>query len=1041
MGDPSDHGSGPPLDERRRRARERELAHVDETISSPDEGAGESGSMALHRGAQVGRYVLLDQVGSGAMGVVFSAYDPELDRKLALKILHAGRGDATATHDRLRREAQALARLTHPNVVTVHDVGTHGKRVFVAMEFVAGETLRAWLDRGPHPVAEILRVFSAAGQGLAAAHRAGLIHRDFKPENVLLGSDGSVRVVDFGLARRADDLERLRDDEEARVSTLDDEPEQLAQPVSRSLQMSLTRTGGIMGTPAYMAPEQHLGLRASPRSDQFAFCVSLWEALWGERPFPGRDLPSLSLSVTEGRLRSLPSEGLHASRPVSSHLHRVLLRGLSTDPDDRFEDVDALLSALAHDPIRRRNRLLTIAAVNLAGAALVFGAGFWFADRFDRAEAAVSLCEVEHELDGAWDETRRASVRARFAASDMPFADHAGRQLERRLDAYAEQWFEAWRTTCEIERTVGRSGELELQRECLSERRRELSVFTGALLEPGEDSGTRIERAVAAAEALPAIDGCRDVARLRGDSEQAPELRERYAELAAGLSEARTLGLLGNPAAGLARARLVEAEARELDHPRTLTRSLLQIGQLQREARELDAALEVMLEAYASAERSGEDWLRAEAALDLFGLLGFDLARPAEARVWSRVADALIERLGDPDDLRGRWWMHEGGLAVRESQFANAERALAQALQVLERSFGADAPELDGVLSRLGTVVREQGDHRRALDHHQRVLERRRAAYGPDHPDVASAWATLATDAYFQGEYEDARGYGAEALRILAACYGEDSPAYAMRLNNYAATLEKLGKLDEAEAIHRKLLASNTARYGADDVRVSTSLENLGLVLLSANRFEEAAQMYERSLALRIAAYGLDHTSTATTQVNLGYARFRLGDFAGARELYDQAHATWLAKLGPDHQDLALVHGNLGELDLAEGKLASAREQFGKALALNEAALGSDDAELGYALTGLARVALAEGEVDEAIELGQRALDVRGSEWLPLGELGNTQFVLARALALRGTDGDRSRARDLASLAREDFEKAGAKDELAALDAWVGALR
>ncbi len=1034
MGDP----------DQRRRDRERERANVDETLGSPNgSGPGESGSgMRLQRGTQVGRYVLLDQVGAGAMGVVYSAYDPELDRKLALKVLHGGRGDASATHDRLRREAQALARLTHPNVVAVHDVGTHGKQVFVAMEFVAGETLRAWLDRGPQPLAEILRVFDAAGRGLAAAHRAGLVHRDFKPENVLLGSEGSVRVVDFGLARRADELDGAhgRPEPEQRVETIEDQPEQLPQPVSRSLELSLTRTGGVMGTPAYMAPEQHLGLRATPRSDQFAFCISLWEALWGERPFPGRDLPSLSLSVTEGRMRALPSEGMHAGRPVSSHIHRVLLRGLATAPEDRFEDIDALLAALAHDPALRRKRVLKILAINVAGAALVFGAGFWFADRSERVESGPASCEVDG-IDFPWDEARRASLRARFAANDMPFAEHAGRQLERRLDAYAEQWFEAWRTTCELERTVGRSGELEQQRECLVERRRELAVFTAALVETSEDSSVRLERSVVAAEALPAIAGCSDVARLRRDSEQTPEARERFAELAAGLSEARTLGLLGNPSAGLARARLVEAEARELDHPRTLVRALLQIGQLQRDAKELDAAVEVLVEGYTRAEGAGEDWLRVEAALELFGLLGFELSRPAEARVWARVSDALIGRLGNPDDLRGRWWMHEGGLYVRESDFEAAERSLTHALQVLERSFGPDAPELDGVLSRLGIVVREQGDHPRAIAVHQRVLDRRRAAYGPDHPDVASAWATLGTDAYFQGHYQEALGSTEEALRILAACYGEDSPAYAMRLNNYAATLERLGRLDEAEAIHRKLLASNSERYGATDVRVSTSLENLGLVLLSANRFADAAQMYERSLALRIGAYGLDHTSTATTQLNLGYTQFRLGEFARARELYDQAYATSLAKLGPDHQDLALIHTNYGELDLAEGKLVSAREQFTKALTIEAAALGETSPELGYSLTGLAEVALAEGDSGQAaVEFAQRALDLRLNSWLPPGELARTQFVLARALAKREHAGDRSRARDLASLARKEF--AAAKDEprVEAIDTWLAGL-
>jgi tetratricopeptide (TPR) repeat protein len=1007
--------------------------NLDATLASPD---GERGDheLPLHRGATVGRYVLLEQLGAGAMGVVYSAYDPELDRKLALKILRGGR-DSAATHDRLRREAQALARLSHANVVTVHDVGTHGGRVFVAMEFVAGETLRAWMTRGPHPVDEVLRVFAAAGRGLAAAHQAGLVHRDFKPENVLLGKDGSVRVVDFGLARRADDLEPARVEDDP-VSTLDDEPEKVL--VSRSLQLSLTRTGGVMGTPAYMSPEQHLGLRATARSDQFAFAVALWEALRGERPFPGRDMASLSLSVTEGRLRAIPSEGPYANHAVSGHLHRVLVRALATTPEHRFDDMDALLAALAHDPDRRRKRILKLVGINLAAALLLFGAGVVVAERFAAGEStSATLCEVSHELDGAWDEARRAAVHERFAASKAPFAAHAGRQLQRRLDAYATQWFAAWRTTCETERTVGRSGELELQRECLAERRRELAGFVDALLAASEDSDKRLERALAGAEALPPIASCTDIARLRESGTQ-PEQRERVTELAAALGEARTLGALGNPSAGLARAREVEAEARTLGHPRTHIRALLLIVGLQRDAKDIDAALVVAREAYVEAERVGEDWLRVEAALELFGMLAFDLDRPAEAAVWSEVADALIERLGDPDDLRGRWWMHRGGLHSRAAEHAQAEGALTQAKQVLERSFGPDAAELDPVLSRLGNTMRDQGDYASAIAHHRHVLERRRLAYGPDHPDVATAWATLAVDAYYQGHYEESLGYSDESLRIVAACYGEDSPVYALRLNNHAATLEKLGRLDEAEAIHRKLLAVNTARFGAEDVRVATSLGNLALVLLSDNRAREAAELYEQALALRLAAHGPDHLATATAETNLASALVVVGELARARELLEHALATHVAKLGPDHRDLADVHATLGALELAEQHYAAAREHYGHVLALDEAALGEDAPELADTLTSLAEIALAEGNDADALALAERALDLRNAPtWLAPGRLASTRFMLAQALARRDGPDDRTRANDLASLARGEFERAGMRDELARVDAWL----
>ncbi|HVI02033.1 MAG TPA: serine/threonine-protein kinase [Enhygromyxa sp.] len=998
----------------------------------------------LRRGASVGRYVLLDQVGAGAMGVVFSAYDPELDRKLALKVLHPGSSsrEAKATRNRLRREAQALARLTHPNVVTVHDVGTHRGRVFVAMEFVAGKTLRQWLadSRNPATIAAIIKVFAAAGRGLAAAHKAGLVHRDFKPENVLLGDDGTVRVVDFGLARRSED-ESLIDgeslDNSGAVALEDGESEQLHITAERSLDMSLTRTGGMMGTPAYMAPEQHLGEIATPRSDQFAFCIALWEALYGQRPFPGRDLPSLSLAVTSGQISDPPSDGPFANR-VPAHVHRALLQGLSTQPDRRFASMEALVRALIHDPGRRRRRIVTIAALNLLGASAVFGAGMWFADRFAGSESELAVCEPERELGGIWDTQRQAQLAERFASSTAPFAAHSARTLDRRLRGYTRQWLDAWAETCEAERTLGPSEALELQRECLEQRRRELVAFTEVLVDAkGAEFDQRAEFAVAAAEGLPPISTCRDPTRLRADPHRNPEQRERVASLQTRLSEARALGTLGDPKTGLARAQQVVAEARELDSQRMLIRALLLVANLEKSANEKDSAAAHLREAYAIAEQQGEDWLRAEAAVALIGLLGFDLQRPDEAAVWQHVAGSLLDRIGDPDDLRGQWWYQLGTLHVRQSEFAEAEQALDRALALLEAVHGESAREIEPTLLQLGSVARERGDYARAVAYHSRLLERRKAAYGPDHPDVAAVYGSLGTDAYFRGDYEEARDYFGEALRIVGECYGEDSPAYAFKLNNYAAVLERLGQLDEAEAIHRQLLATNIARYGGRDVRVTTSYENLGLVLLSANRFAEAAEQFRASLDIRVEHHGDDHAATATSKLNLGYALFRLDERAQARAMYEQALATWTAKLGEDHPDLGLAHGNLGELDFAEGKLADARLHYARALALTSAALGEDAADLGYYLTGLAKVALAEGDHDEAIELCERALELRNGTWLPPGDLGETQLTLSRAFVARGRSSDRARARDLVALAIDDIRRGPDVGRLAEAQAWL----
>src|SRR5688572_11769038 len=308
-----------------------------------DEARGEV--VEVPAGTHIGRYVVLGTLGRGGMGVVLLAQDAELQRRVAIKLVqHKARSrvDATTAKNRLLREAQAMAQLSHPNVITVHDVGTFGDRVFVAMEYIEGTTLSIWLEEGTRSVAEILRVFAFAARGLAAAHRAGLVHRDFKPHNVMIADDiqgGLARrvvVLDFGIARS----EHVRDaSSESRPASGD------TVSSDRSLG-SLTMPGWVMGTPSYMAPEQHNG-RAVAASDQFAFCVALYVALYGERPFEGRDFDELARAKLRGQIREFPD------RPgVPRQLRDAIRRGLSPQPGDRFATMEALLDALQGDAQR-----------------------------------------------------------------------------------------------------------------------------------------------------------------------------------------------------------------------------------------------------------------------------------------------------------------------------------------------------------------------------------------------------------------------------------------------------------------------------------------------------------------------------------------------------------------------------------------------------------------------------------------------------------------------------------------------------------------
>jgi serine/threonine protein kinase len=310
--------------------------------------------------ARVGRYSVLRRIGEGGMSVVYRAYDPELDRQVALKLLRANQaGDEDRA--RLVREARAMAKISHPNVAQVFDVGIAGHAVYVAMELVEGPTLGRWTSELARPWTEVVRMFLQAGRGLAAAHAVGLVHRDFKPDNVMVGPDGRPRVLDFGLARPApidtddellvdDDALLLADQEyealsgegEDRVSELIlREPSGPSTANNFALQYDVTHTGMVSGTPAYMAPEQHRGEPGGAAADQFAFCVALWEALYRKRPFEGRSYFELSDAILTGKRIAVPK-----STHVPTWLQRVVERGLAVEPRDRHPSIQSMLASI-----------------------------------------------------------------------------------------------------------------------------------------------------------------------------------------------------------------------------------------------------------------------------------------------------------------------------------------------------------------------------------------------------------------------------------------------------------------------------------------------------------------------------------------------------------------------------------------------------------------------------------------------------------------------------------------------------------------------
>ena len=425
---------------------------------------------AIAAGETIGKYRLDRVIGAGGMGIVWAAFDPDLERAVAIKLLRAGGGEATL-RSRLLREARAMARLKHPNVLTVYEVGTDGERDYIAMELVDGDSLDVWLATRP-PRDEVMAALLAAGQGLAAAHDAGLVHRDFKPHNVLRSRRGHVYVTDFGLARGT--IEEGVDAPHVAVAALPDElASGLRRPLDSLLDSPLTRTGVLIGTPAYMAPEQFAGRSPDARSDQFAFCVTAWEALTGSRPFAGDDLPALESAVTAGA--RVGDDALPA--PV----REVLVRGLSPAPAARWPDLASLLAALAEAaaPPRARARSRRRRWALLGGAAAVAAAAsiaLTVASSRGGGADDEGCGSSEEAFAGAWSDGRRDAVTRVHRGGDAIGAIVI-------LDEARRQWLATHKAACAAPRSDRTRGQLA----CLRHVRDEIAEVASRLARPGSD--------------------------------------------------------------------------------------------------------------------------------------------------------------------------------------------------------------------------------------------------------------------------------------------------------------------------------------------------------------------------------------------------------------------------------------------------------------------------------------------------------------------------------------------------------------------------
>ncbi len=910
---------------------------------------GDQDPRALLAGqTRLGHHVLLDVLGQGGMGIVYAAFDEKLDRKVAIKVLWTRGGELVQR--RLAREAQAMARLSHPNVVQIYEIGEHRTMAFLVMQYVDGVTLRHWLAERPQPRAQILATFVAAGRGLAAAHAQGLVHRDFKPDNVMIRrADGQVLVMDFGLARGDAALDSLD------PSPLDPLPgPALGTTLDRANELSqqLTQAGTLTGTPRYMAPEQFECRETDARTDQFSFCVALWEALYGQRPFQGDNLAALTLAVTEGKWVE-PDKG-----DIPTWLRRVLERGLARDPGARWPTMAALLAALESDPTRRRK--LTLAGVGVLALGLASVVGVQIV-RTQQRDAAIAECLQDGQsITRDWNDAVATRLEQTFLGTGARYASSAWSHTQTWMDDYAQTWSELRTRTCQearVEQTRSRAS-LDAVTACLDQRR---ATFVGLLAAWANADLKTMTRAPLAAAGLPPISTC--TTELRASEPPPAAIREQVAALDGRIEQVDAMRLIGDFQAGLTLALAIQAEAEQLEWLPSIAQARLTVASMQLKLGDYPEARRSAEAAFLAALRSNDDLTMQAAATTLTYLVGYALGEFEQGRYWGQIGAELIQRLELTGTLRETTLLEDTGLVyTADGQFATAADYHRRALAIATAVLGPDHPDVASARINLGGALAGQGDYAGAREHFERAIEIKQAAFGPDHPDVATAIGNIGIMQMRQGQYADALITLNRALALHEAALGSEHPRVANTLSNLGNLQNAMGQPEAATVSVDRALAIYTSTLGPDHPQSIGALNNLGLVKAAQGEDEQALGYFRKALAITEAAVGIDHPDAAGSLINIGDVLLERGDASAARESYELALAA--VRTTPDHPWVGLAMSGIGLADLELADLTSASDWLARALP--SVTKAEDPLELARTRFALARLALARLDPIEA---------------------------------------------------------------------------
>jgi len=878
----------------------------------------------LSCGQLVGRYVVVSRLGAGGMGVVYRAFDPDLDRSVALKLVKLDTADVSGDRVRLLREAQAMARLSHPNVIPVFDVGVQDDTVFVAMELVDGVTLTQWRAQTKPDWKAVLDHFVPAGRGLCAAHDKGLIHRDFKPDNVMVGHDGRVRVLDFGLARGS--AGEKQDERDATTAEL------RASAISRisgggSLEVSMTAAGAVMGTPAYMSPEQHMGLRVTEASDQFSFCVALWEALYGERPFAGKTLGALTANVLQGKLGPTPS-----GTDVPSWVHDAIVLGLCVDDEKRHASVEALLNALVTDPRARRRKVAVIGG----GGAVILGVGSVLgaqvsSERGVAVEQGPSLCTgSDAVLAEIWNDARRDTLQRAFAETNLSYAPAVWTSAAARLDGYAAAWVDGRTEACRATRVTGEQSEALLDRRmlCLQRQGDTLDALLTALAQPDESA---VERTIDAVRALPEVSECddpptdEDPAKLPAD----PAARGAIADARATLTAVRAQVAVGHYLRARAILSPVLITAGAVDHPPLSTTALSWWGDIEAASGSPELARQAFEDAFAAATAADDVSAAADLASELAYEYGFRTADKARGEHWLSLGRALVRRGGAEPSAAAGLDSHEGAMRVAAGDYPGALTAHNRALAYWQ-SVDPDSLSVARVLNDIGAVQVQLGDVEQAIAGHRAALEIKRAAYGDNHPLIATSERELGMALSKMGRHEEARGPLTRSLEINRRARGATHTYVAAGLDDLGRIERHLGDLDTALAYHQEALGIWEKALGDEHPDVAVSLLGIGYTLVAAERHSDAVPIQRRALAMFEATVGAEHPYIIYAANALGAGLAASGDNVGATTVLARS----LALRGKVKVDPTLFGDTLWEMGRARWRSATTDKDRREGVAL-----------------------------------------------------------------------------------------------------------